>query len=174
MNTLLHRIQALIDTVGRITLYLTLFMIGLVAVNVLLRYAFSFGSVWAQELEWHLLATVILLGMSHALQRGDNVRVDVFYADFSPRKKYAVNLFSNLLLLAISLLFVKLSFAYVGQSVAIGETSADPGGIPFRWAIKGLIPVGFALVALQTVGALMRDHLLEQQRLQAAPGAAGV
>jgi TRAP-type mannitol/chloroaromatic compound transport system permease small subunit len=55
-----------------------------VATNVLLRYAFSVGSVWAQELEWHLLAAVILLGMSHALQRGDNVRVDLFYAGFSP------------------------------------------------------------------------------------------
>jgi TRAP-type mannitol/chloroaromatic compound transport system permease small subunit len=50
-------------------------MIALVATNVLLRYAFSFGSVWAQELEWHLLAPVILLGMSHALQRGEHVRV---------------------------------------------------------------------------------------------------
>ena len=48
--------RALIDAVGRATLYLTLLMIGLVAVNVLLRYALSFGSVWSQELEWHLLA----------------------------------------------------------------------------------------------------------------------
>ena len=67
-------------------------MIALVATNVLLRYAFSFGSVWAQELEWHLLAAVILLGMSYALQRGDNVRVDVFYADFAPRAKFVVDL----------------------------------------------------------------------------------
>ncbi len=174
MNRALLRIQAFIDGVGRLTLFLTLFMIALVAVNVLLRYAFSFGSVWAQELEWHLLATIILLGMAHALQRGDNVRVDVFYAEFSPRKKYAVNLLSNLLLLAIALLFVKLSVGYVMQSYAIGETSPDPGGIPWRWAIKGLIPVGFSLVALQTVGALLRDHLAEQERQRGLPGAAGV
>jgi TRAP-type mannitol/chloroaromatic compound transport system permease small subunit len=61
-----RRIEALIDAMGRATLYLTLLMIGLVAVNVLLRYAFSFGSVWSQELEWHLLAAVILFGMSYA------------------------------------------------------------------------------------------------------------
>ena len=53
-----RRIEALIDAVGRATLYLTLVMIALVATNVLLRYAFSLGSVWAQELEWHLLAAV--------------------------------------------------------------------------------------------------------------------
>lgn len=163
-----RRIEALIDAVGRATLYLTLAMIGLVAVNVLLRYSLSFGSVWSQELEWHLLAAVILFGMSYALQRGDNVRVDVFYADFSPRAKFVVNLVSGVLTLAIALLFIKLSASYVAQSWAIGETSADPGGIPWRWAVKGLIPLGFGLLALQTVGALMRLVLIERQRLEAA------
>lgn len=167
MNLLTRRIEALIDAIGQATLYLALAMIGLVATNVLLRYAFSFGSVWGQELEWHLLATVILLGMSYALQRGDNVRVDVFYADFKPRTKFVVNVFSGLLQLAIALLFIKLSLSYVGQSLAIGETSPDPGGIPFRWAIKGLIPVGFGLLALQTVGALMRLVVIEQTRREA-------
>lgn len=163
-----RRIEALIDAVGRATLYLTLAMIGLVAVNVLLRYSLSFGSVWAQELEWHLLAAVILFGMSYALQRGDNVRVDVFYADFSPRAKFVVNLVSGVLTLAIALLFIKLSASYVLQSWAIGETSADPGGIPWRWAVKGLIPLGFGLLALQTVGALMRLVLIERQRVEAS------
>ena len=161
-----RRIEALIDAVGRATLYLTLVMIGLVAVNVLLRYSLSFGSVWSQELEWHLLATIILLGMSYALQRGENVRVDVFYANFTPRAKFVVNLASGVLTLAIALLFIKLSASYVAQSWAIGETSADPGGIPWRWAVKGLIPLGFGLLALQTVGALMRLVLIERQRVE--------
>ena len=143
-------------------------MIGLVAVNVLLRYSLSFGSVWSQELEWHLLATIILLGMSYALQRGENVRVDVFYANFTPRAKFVVNLASGVLTLAIALLFIKLSASYVAQSWAIGETSADPGGIPYRWAVKGLIPLGFGLLALQTVGALLRLVLIERQRVEAS------
>jgi TRAP-type mannitol/chloroaromatic compound transport system permease small subunit len=163
-----RRIEALIDAVGRATLYLTLAMIGLVAVNVLLRYSLSLGSVWAQELEWHLLAAVILFGMSYSLQRGDNVRVDVFYATFTPRTKFVVNLVSGVLTLLIALLFIKLSLGYVAQSYAIGETSADPGGIPMRWAVKGLIPLGFALLALQTLGALMRLVLVERARTEAA------
>jgi TRAP-type mannitol/chloroaromatic compound transport system permease small subunit len=159
-----RRIEALIDAVGRVTLYLTLLMIALVATNVLLRYAFSLGSVWAQELEWHLLAAVILFGMSYALQRGDNVRVDVFYAGFKPRTQFYVNVVSGLLTLAVALLFIKLSLAYVAQAYAINETSADPGGIPMRWAVKGLIPVGFGLLALQQAAALMRLFIVERQR----------
>ena len=167
LGRMVGRIEAFIDAVGRLTLYLTLAMIGLVATNVLLRYAFSFGSVWGQELEWHLLAAVILFGMSYALQRGDNVRVDVFYANFTPRSKFIVNLVSGVLLLLIAVFFIKLSIGYVGQSYAIGESSADPGGIPYRWAVKGLIPVGFGLLALQQVGALLRLVIEEKARVSA-------
>lgn len=164
ITSVMEKIESLIDVVGRAALWVALAMIALVAVNVLLRYSFSFGSVWAQELEWHLLAALILLGMSYALQRGDNVRVDLFYAHYSPCKKFVVDVISLLLLLAVALIFVKLSIAYVGQAYAIGETSADPGGIPYRWAVKSLIPIGFSLLALQTVAALLR---LFHERTQA-------
>ncbi len=156
MSALRGGIESLIDVVGKATLWVALSMMALVAVNVLLRYAFSFGSVWAQELEWHLLAALILLGMSYALQRGENVRVDLFYAGFSARKKFLVDVVSVLLILVIALIFIKLSLAYVAQAWAIGEKSPDPGGIPWRWAVKGLIPLGYALLALQSLGALLR------------------
>ncbi len=169
-STAVQRVETLIDAVGRATLYVALAMIALVATNVLLRYALSMGSVWAQELEWHLLAALILFGMSYSLQRGENVRVDVFYANFSPRAKFIVNVASNLLLLLIGLAFIKLSLAYVLQSYSIGESSADPGGIPFRWMVKGLIPLGFALLVLQTGAATVRLFLEEKLR----QGAAGV
>ncbi|MCZ8252709.1 MAG: TRAP transporter small permease subunit [Hylemonella sp.] len=149
-------IHSFIDLMGKATVWIGLTMIALVAINVLLRYSFSFGSVWAQELEWHLLAALILLGMSYALQRGDNVRVDLFYANFSPAKKFIVDVVSVLLLLAISLYFIKLSLAYVGQSYSILEASPDPGGIPYRWVVKALIPLGYGLIALQCVGELLR------------------
>lgn len=163
MPALRGGIESLIDVVGRATLWVALAMIALVAVNVLLRYAFSFGSVWAQELEWHLLAALILLGMSYALQRGENVRVDLFYANFSARKKFIVDVVSTLLILVIALIFIKLSLAYVAQAWSIGEKSPDPGGIPWRWAVKGLIPLGYALLALQSLAALLR---LFQERAQ--------
>jgi TRAP-type mannitol/chloroaromatic compound transport system permease small subunit len=156
ITSFMEKIESLIDIVGRVTLWVALAMIALVAVNVLLRYSFSFGSVWAQELEWHLLAALILLGMSHALQRGDNVRVDLFYANYTARKKFMVDVISVLLLLVVALIFVKLSITYVAQAWVIGEKSPDPGGIAWRWVVKSLIPIGYVLLALQCVGALLR------------------
>ena len=149
-------IEGLIDRIGGLTAWIALVMIGLVATNVLLRYTFSYGSVWAQELEWHLLAALILLGMSHALQRGENVRVDVFYARFSPALKRVVDVVSALLLITVSLAFIWLSLGYVEQSRSIMEASADPGGIPYRWLVKSLIPLGYGLLVLQQLAHLVR------------------
>ena len=161
-------IEAVIDRIGRSTLWIAMLMIALVACNVLLRYSMSLGTVWAQELEWHLLAAMILLGMSYSIQRGDNVRVDVFYARYSAAMKFYVDVLSTLLILVISILFIVLSIRYVAQSWSIGEISPDPGGIPFRWALKALIPVGYGLLVLQSVGALLRLFVDRTKSVEAA------
>ncbi len=153
------RIEALIDLFGKVASWLTLSIVLLIVINVILRYSMSLGSVWAQELEWHLLAAMILFGMSYALLRGDNVRVDLFYANYSPQKKYMVDMLSAILTVLIALFFIKLSIGYVGQSYSIGEKSPDPGGIPARWFVKGLIPFGFGLLALQAVAEAIRVYL---------------
>jgi TRAP-type mannitol/chloroaromatic compound transport system permease small subunit len=156
MRRFTGKTESFIDMIGRAVSWLALTMIGLVALNVVLRYTLSYGSVWAQELEWHLLAALILLGMSFALQRGDNVRVDLFYAHYSPQLKYLVDVIAALLTIAVALLLVYLAVAYVEQSHSIQESSPDPGGIPLRWIVKALIPLGYGLVTLQQLAHLAR------------------
>ena len=151
-----ERIESVIDLFGKVASWLTLSIVLLIVINVILRYSMSLGSVWAQELEWHLLAAMILFGISFSLLRGDNVRVDLFYANYSPQKKYIGDLFSAILTIIIAVFFVKLSINYVGQSFSIGEKSPDPGGIPMRWLVKSLIPIGFSLLALQGFAEMLR------------------
>jgi TRAP-type mannitol/chloroaromatic compound transport system permease small subunit len=145
------RIDRLTDVVGACTSWIALVIVLLMATNVLLRYAFSVGTVWAQELEWHLLVPLILFGMSYALRHGEHVRVDIVYSRFSHRAKSMVDLVSALLVIAVSVLIIWFSLHYVQQSFVIDEGSPDPGGIPHRYLIKGLIPFGFALLTLQGV-----------------------
>ena len=67
-----------------------------------------------------------------------------------------MNILEAVLCLAIAILIVWLSLRYVEQSYVIGEKSADPGGLTHRWILKGLIPLGFALVALQSVAEIVK------------------
>lgn len=152
-------VERLVDIVGRAAAWLTLAIVVLMATNVLLRYAFSLGSVWAQELEWHLLAPAVLFGMTYALMKGDHVRVDVFYARFGARGQAAVDLLSAVLAVAMAALVIRYSIPYVQQSYSIGEISNDPGGLTHRWMLKALIPLGFALFALQAAAQGTRAAL---------------
>jgi TRAP-type mannitol/chloroaromatic compound transport system permease small subunit len=150
-------IERFIDWTGRATSWLALVIVVIMATNVVLRYLFSYGSVWAQELEWHLLAPLILFGIAYALLKGEHVRVDVLYARFTGRSQERVNLVSALLCLAISLVIVYLSIHYVQQAYVIDEKSADPGGLTHRWVLKAFIPLGFALLALQSVAEIVKS-----------------
>ena len=142
-------IDAFIDAVGRITAWSSFALALVMGGNVLLRYGFNTGSVWSQELEWHLMSPICLFGMSYALRHHEHVRVDVVFAYLSQRSKYFIEFVTALLGMAIALIVIKLSWAYVMQSWSIGEGTANPGGISARYILKGLIPVGFALLLVQ-------------------------
>jgi len=145
------RVDRAIERIGRAASWLTLAIVVLMAANVLLRYAFSIGSVWSQELEWHLLAPLVLVGMTYALQQGEHVRVDIFYARYPERTKAAIDLLAGVMALVMALLVIRYSINYVHQAFAINEVSSDPGGLTHRWLLKALIPLGFALFALQAL-----------------------
>jgi TRAP-type mannitol/chloroaromatic compound transport system permease small subunit len=142
-------IDRFVDAVGRFTAWSSLVLALVMGGNVLLRYGFNTGSVWSQELEWHLMSPICLFGMSYALVHREHVRVDVLFASYSQRNKDLVEFISAVLGMVICLIIIKLSYAYVMQSWSIGEGTANPGGIPARYLLKALIPIGFVVLFLQ-------------------------
>jgi TRAP-type mannitol/chloroaromatic compound transport system permease small subunit len=156
---LADRIDACIDLVGRATSWLALGLALVMGANVLLRYGFSLGWIWTQELEWHLLVPICLFGMSYALLHGEHVRVDVLFASFKPRTKHAVDFVAAVIAIVFSALVIWLSIPYVLQSWSIGEGSANPGGLDYRYVIKAMIPIGFALFLAQSLSTAIRAAL---------------
>lgn len=150
-------IDAFVDHVGRVTSWFALVLALVMGANVLLRYGFSIGFIWAQELEWHLLVPIVLFGMSYALRHGEHVRVDVLFATFSPRTRLCVDFVAAILAMALSLIVIWLSLSYIQQSWAIGEGTANPGGIDYRYVVKAIIPLGFALLFVQSLSQAIRD-----------------
>jgi len=149
MNKLLRPLEALIEGLGWVARAAVLALVLLVGANVLLRYAFSFSPVSLQELEWHLVSPIALLGMSYAVYHRADVRVDFLYDRFGVRSQAAIDLISGLLTVAIGVIIAWLAVPYVMQAYDIGEGSPDPGGLPYRYLVKTFIPIGFSLLAVQ-------------------------
>lgn len=147
-----HFLDQLVARLGRVASWLTLLLVLLVAGDVLFRYVWHVSSVAEQEFEWHVLAVIALIGASYTLQQGEHVRVDIFYARYSPRVKRWMDVLMPGLIIVPTMLFIAaLSLQFVEMSWVIGEASPDPGGLPGRYLIKAFVPLGFFLVALQGV-----------------------
>ena len=147
------------DLVGRATSWLAFGLALVMGGNVLLRYGFSIGFIWSQELEWHIMVPICLFGMSYAMLHGEHVRVDVLFASFSERNKHLVDVITAILCILFSMIVIYLSMPYVMQSWNINEGSANPGGMDYRYIIKSLIPIGFALFAAQSLSETIKSFI---------------
>lgn len=154
--TLENAVNRISDWLGALTALLFVLLLLNVFYNVVARYLFSEVSIGMQELEWHLHATIFLLGVPYALRAGGHVRVDLVYERMSSRMRAWVDLVGTLvLLLPFCLLVVWYGIDFARDAYALGETSGDPGGLPHRWIIKSMIPVSFGFMALSGLGLLL-------------------
>jgi TRAP-type mannitol/chloroaromatic compound transport system permease small subunit len=145
--------------VGAAIMWLTLLMMLTTAAIVLLRYVFQAGNlIMLQESVIYMHSACFLLGAGWTLGRGGHVRVDVFYRRWSVRGRAWIDALGTLIFLFPVAFFILLSsLEYVGQSWAIGETSAEPGGIPALYLLKTMIPAMAILLILQGVAELIRN-----------------
>ncbi|MCS6933516.1 MAG: TRAP transporter small permease subunit [Acetobacteraceae bacterium] len=141
---------------GRIAEWCVLAACLVAAGNAFVRYGFSFTSGASVEAQWYLFAAVVLLGASETLQRNGHVRVDLVYGSLRERARLWIDVFGLVffLLPAMALLAV-MCWPFFVESWTRNEISPSPGGL-LRWPVKFLLPLGFALVALQGVSELVK------------------
>jgi TRAP-type mannitol/chloroaromatic compound transport system permease small subunit len=58
-----HGVEAVVRLFGWIAAWTCVVLVGLVAGDVLMRYVFSIGAIWLQELQWHLISPIALFGL---------------------------------------------------------------------------------------------------------------
>ncbi|MEH6652508.1 MAG: TRAP transporter small permease subunit [Motiliproteus sp.] len=159
MNVLLsleRGINRVSDWLGWLCALLFVLMLFNVFYDVLARYLLNDVSIGMQELEWHLHASIFLLGVPYALRAGGHVRVDLIYERLSSKKRALIDLFGTLLMLfPFCLLVAWYGFDFAREAYELGEISGDPGGLPARWIIKSMIPISFGFMVLAGLGLLL-------------------
>ncbi|MEM7488165.1 MAG: TRAP transporter small permease subunit [Pseudomonadota bacterium] len=160
--TLLLRFADVVDATtrlfARLATLLILILVALVGYNVFGRYLGGGTSIALQEAEWHLMAPIALLGISVLMLENGHVRVDMIYERLSPANQHRLDLFSMLVGVLVSIMLIRYCMGFVQSSYSIGEGSPDPGGLPMRWLLKAMLPLGFALFGLQCLANAVR-HL---------------
>ena len=161
LKTFMRWIDGLNEWVGRGVAWVTLALVLVIFVDVVMRYLFNTSFVFTQELEWHLFGFIFLIGAGFTLLHDGHVRVDIIYQRLGFKGQAWINLMGVIVFLIPGCLMIIItSFKFVLTSFLILEGSPDPGGIPFRFIVKGFIPAGFFLLLLQ--GLSLGVHSLLQ------------
>ena len=150
-------LEPLLIRIGHWISWLWAILLVVIVANVTLRYLFGEGRIEFEEIQWHLYASGFLLGLSYAYQADVHIRVDVLHERFSPDLKAWIELYGIVLfLLPFIALVLIFSVPFVWQSYALSEVSQAPGGLPLRWLIKAMLPLGFLLLLLAVLSRLTR------------------
>jgi TRAP-type mannitol/chloroaromatic compound transport system permease small subunit len=149
-------IDAVNGLIGRFAEWLVLVVVLIGAATATLRYLVSYGSNAFLEAQWYLFGAIVLLGAAHTLKLNEHVRVDLFYGYLSRRGRLWVDTIGLVFFLLPAMIYLTwLSWPLVVNAWRIGETSPNYGGL-VRWPIYLMLPLGFALVALQGVSELIK------------------
>ena len=146
---------------GRVLAWCALGMALLTATVVIMRYGFATGSIVLQESVTYLHGAMFMLGVAYTLKVGGHVRVDIFYREFTPRQRAWVNALGGIIfLLPLCGLVVVVSWGYVLEAWRIHESSPEPGGIPFMYLLKTLLPLMAINLALAGVSDILSSASL--------------
>ncbi|MGH1484828.1 MAG: TRAP transporter small permease subunit [Cellvibrionaceae bacterium] len=126
--------------------------------NVILRYGFGNGLIIFEEIQWHLYAIGMMFGLSYAEITNSQVRVDIVADNLRRRTVRKWEIFGTLFFVFPFLYVVIINgFDYVSDSYRVNESSSSPLGLPFRWAIKAVIPISFIFLTLAVVSRLLHN-----------------
>lgn len=167
--SLSDRIMWLIEWIGRMGALLALPLMFVIVYDIVSRKLLSLypalsGSVWhvsstkLQEAEWHLHAVLFLLCLGYAYLRDRHVRIELVRDRFSPHLRAAIELAGCLLfLLPYCYLVISFGIDFAARAFHSGEVSAALTGLPHRWLIKAMLPLGFSILALAALATSLRN-----------------
>jgi TRAP-type mannitol/chloroaromatic compound transport system permease small subunit len=136
--------------------------------NAASRYLFSESSNGWLEIQWYMFAGMVLLGGPYTLKMNEHVRVDLVYSMVSERTRIWIDIIGGVLfLLPICLILIYFTWPWFVESFYGNEGSFNAGGL-LRWPVKLLLPVGFALMALQGLSEIIKrvaaiEHLTDEE-----------
>lgn len=157
MNAIIRSIEAITRSSGYLAALVIIPLVVATCYEVFARYVFGAPTIWAFELGYMLMGIHFLLGGALALQRQQHVRIDLIYANLSPKGRAVIDLslYTILILPCLYLLSVKLS-SYALEAFHSGERTGNSAWNPVIWPLRALIAVSFILLFLQVIAESLK------------------
>lgn len=158
MDHAIARLEQINEFAGKLFSWATSLLVWLICVDVLMRYIFNYTLIWIIELESYFFAVIFLMASGYAFKYDKHVRVDLFYSSYSEKGKAWTNFLGGIFfLLPWTLISCYVCFNYFLKSYHIGESSAQPGGLPALYILKFILFAGFVLLLIQALASILKS-----------------
>ena len=159
MHALLN-ISGVIDRinafVGKWVSWLILAAVVVSATNAIIRKLFNMSSNGFLEIQWYFFSAVFLLCAGYTMLRNEHVKIDVFAHMLSKKKQIWIDIIGIVFFLwPMSIIIMSLAWPLFVDSFTRNEVSTNAGGL-IIWPARLMIPVGFALLLMQSVSELVK------------------
>jgi len=155
IKTYVRLIDGVNRFVGRAMMYSIFVMMAILLWSSISK-TFFLPSLWTLEMAQFAMVAYYILGGPYSIQLGSNVRMDLFYGDWTPRRKAwfdAITIFLLIFYLGV-LLYGGLSST--GYSLEYGERSATAWR-PYLWPIKIIMCIGIFMMLMQAIAEFFKD-----------------
>jgi TRAP-type mannitol/chloroaromatic compound transport system permease small subunit len=147
---IIRTIDRFSNVTGRLIALSMLILVVIIGYEVVLRYFFHAPTVWVYETSFMINGSAFMLGCAYALLKGAHVRTDIFWENYSERRKGAIDLLSYLVLFfptMITLMVISIDDAW--KSYDIGERSQESVFRAPMWPFRTAIPLAALLFMIQ-------------------------
>jgi TRAP-type mannitol/chloroaromatic compound transport system permease small subunit len=164
-------LAAIVTGVGRVIAWLAVPLMLIIVVDITMRKLVEYdpslvqtfmyreiGSTKLQEMEWHLHAVLFLLCLGYAYIKNAHVRVEVVREKIGPRTRAWFELFGAIVFV-VPYCYVVLWYGwdFAERSFMLNEQSSALTGLPYRWIIKAMLPIGFVFLAIAALSVALRN-----------------
>lgn len=171
-----RRIDSINTAIGHVIMYGVYGLMGILLWSSISK-TFFMPTQWTLEMAQFAMVAYYMLGGPYAMLTGANVRMDLFYGNWSLRRKATVDVVTVLFL--IFYLGVLLYGALGSTSYSLGYWGTDPIAFftglvtgteeigrlersstawrPYIWPIKAIMILGLFLMLLQALSELIKD-----------------
>ena len=156
MLALSRAIDAITERVGRFVYWLVLIVVLISAANAIVRKLFNYSSNAYLEIQWYLFSVIFLFGAGYTLLRNEHVRIDIITGRLSARAQNWIDVVGIVLFLwPMSFVIMWMSWPLFVDSLTRHEVSSNAGGL-LIWPARLMMPIGFALLIMQSVSELIK------------------
>lgn len=141
--------------IGRLMMYSIFIMVGILTWSSVSK-TFFMPSLWTLESAQFAMVAYYVLGGAYSIQLNANVRMDLFYGQWSPQTKAwmdAITVCFMIFFLGVLLYGGYESMIYSWEYNQRSRTAWRP----YLWPIKAVMCLGFVLMILQGFSELLKD-----------------